>query len=264
MLYFRLFTLTTLLISILGCSTDTLVPTQPGRDHTDSVNHSPFPLHGAEVFSHDKVLFGKFVIRMKMVSKPGVVSSFFAYDNESWVGGIPWREIDIESIGKQENLLQTNLITGEASARVHSENLHIIDNIEEFHEYSLVWTPDEITWQVDGETVHQELAVHSLQVREMRDSPQSYRMNLWVAESVDWVGKFDASTLPLQQTIDWIEYYRFENGVFTLAWRDDFDYFDSNRWGKGDWGFETNIATFSPMNANIVDGHLVLSLTPAP
>lgn len=132
---------------------------------------------------------------MKMVSSPGVISSFFTYDNESWAGGIPWREIDIESVGKRADLLQTNLITGEANHRIHSEQLHTVDEIDEFHEHTLIWTPDEITWQVDGVTIHQELASQSLQVQDMRDTPQSYRMNLWVADSIDWAGRFNIDNL---------------------------------------------------------------------
>ncbi len=110
-------------------------------------------------------------------------------------------------------------------------------------------------------TIHQELASQSLQVQNMRDTPQSYRMNLWVADSIDWAGRFNIDNLPLEQTIDWIEYYAYDNGEFTLEWRDDFTYFDSNRWGKGDWSFTENLATFRPENAVIVDDALVLRLT---
>ncbi|MGF1771386.1 family 16 glycosylhydrolase [Vibrio wakamikoensis] len=248
-------------ILITACSSESKTPPQVNEGTSPSFNTADQPLYGAEVFSHDKVLFGKFVIRMKMVSSPGVISSFFTYDNESWAGGIPWREIDIESVGKRKDLLQTNLITGEASHRIHSEQLHTVDDIDEFHEHTLIWTPDEITWQVDGVTIHQELASQSLQVQDMRDTPQSYRMNLWVADSIDWAGRFNIDNLPLEQTIDWIKYYAYDNGEFTLEWRDDFTYFDSNRWGKGDWSFAENLANFRPDNAVIVDDALVLRLT---
>ena len=78
---------------------------------TGSLNRSDKALFGAEVFSLDKVLYGKFVTRMKLVSAPGVVSSFFTYDDESWQGeGRPWREIDFEVIGKYPEQLQTNMM----------------------------------------------------------------------------------------------------------------------------------------------------------
>ncbi|BCN25552.1 family 16 glycosylhydrolase [Vibrio alfacsensis] len=250
---------------VIGCHTTTGSIThalnQDTLAHTGKVNTTDVPLYGAEVYSHDKVTFGKFVMRMKMVSTPGVVSSFFTYDNRSWQGGIPWREIDIEVIGKSPDQLQTNLITGELNRRIHSENMHTVANIDQFHEYTLIWTPDHITWQVDGEVLHSISASESQQVIDMRDSPQSYRMNLWISEAAEWVGRFDPKDLPLHQYVDWMEYHRYEDGQFKLAWRDDFTTFDSQRWGKGDWGFDSNLVTFTPKNVAIKNDMLVLSLT---
>ncbi len=228
---------------------------------TGKLNRSDVPLYGAEVYSNHKVKFGKFVMRMKMVSNPGVVSSFFTYDNESWQGGIPWREIDIEVIGKNPNQFQTNLITGDLAKREHSENMHQLDNVDQFHEYTLSWTPDEISWSVDGRVVHAETSETSQQVIDMRDAAQSYRMNVWVSEAAEWVGPFDKQDLPLYQYVDWIEYYSYENGEFKLAWRDDFKFFDEKRWGKGDWGFDSNLVTFAKDNVAIKDEMLVLGLT---
>lgn len=228
---------------------------------TGKLNTSDVPLFGAEVYSHDKVKFGKFVMRMKMVSNPGVVSSFFTYDNESWKGDIPWREIDIEVIGKNPNQFQTNLITGKLTKRVHSENVHKLENPDQFHEFTLTWTPDEISWSVDGHVVHVETAATSRQVIDMRDAAQSYRMNVWISEAAEWVGTFNIQDLPLYQYIDWIEYYSYDDGQFNLKWRDDFTFFDEQRWGKGDWGFDGNLVTFAKDNVVIKDEMLVLGLT---
>ncbi|MGR5541868.1 family 16 glycosylhydrolase, partial [Vibrio campbellii] len=121
----------------------------------------------------------------------------------------------------------TNLITGTAANRIHSETIHAVDELNEFQEYTLIWTPDEITWLVNGETVHQELASNSQQVLDMRDSPQSYRMNIWVSEAAEWVGQFSQQDLPLYQRVDWMEYYSYQDGEFIKQWRDDFEHFDA-------------------------------------
>jgi len=236
---------------------------QDTKAEVSGKNHASKPLYGAELYSLDKVQFGKFVLRLKMVSEPGVVSSFFTYDNESWQGeGRPWREIDFETIGSKPNILQTNLITGVAEQRIHSEKTHTIDNVEEYQTYTLLWTPDTIVWQVNGKTVREDKRSASEQTRDMADTPQTYRSNIWVSEVIDWVGEFDESHLPLYQVIDWIEYHQLqENGDYTLAWRDDFDHFDDKRWGKGNWGFESNLVTFEPQNLAVVDGELVFALT---
>lgn len=263
----KIITLSALIMAgaaLTGCST-TDGSTEVNQDtlvQTGKLNTSKLPLYGAEVHSLDKVKFGKFVMRMKMVSNPGVVSSFFTYDNESWQGGgIPWREIDIEVIGKNPNEFQTNLITGDSSKRIHSENMHDLPNVDQYHEYTLIWTPDEITWEVNGKVVHTEKAESSQQVVDMRSAPQSYRMNLWISEAAEWVGPFNRKDLPLYQHVDWMEYYSYENGEFNLAWRDDFNSFDQKRWGKGDWSFDGNLVTFDPKNVAIKDGALVLGLT---
>lgn len=226
-------------------------------------NTSPNPITGAELYSHDTVHFGKFVVKMKMLSNPGTVSSFFTYDNQSWQGeGRPWREIDIEAIGKTPDQLQTNLITGTLDKRIHSENIHKVENLNDFHTYILEWTPDYISWEVDNKVIHKETAENSQQVIDMRDTPQTYRMNVWVSEAIGWVGKFEPQSLPAYQAVDWIEYYSYEeDGSYKLQWRDDFDQFDNKRWGKGDWGFPGNLATFSPDNVQIQDGKLLLMLT---
>jgi len=236
---------------------------QDTRAQVSGKNSASASLYGAELYSTDRVLFGKFVIRMKMVSEPGVVSSFFTYDNESWAGeGRPWREVDFETIGSQPNILQTNLITGTSDKRVHSEKTALIADIESYKTYTLEWKPASIVWKVDGEVVRSELATESQQTKEMADTPQTYRSNIWISEVIDWVGQFDETHLPRYQVIDWIEYHEYKaDDTFTLAWRDDFNKFDSKRWGKGNWSFDTNIVTFSPDNLKVIEGELVLALT---
>ncbi|MCF7361833.1 endo-beta-1,3-1,4 glucanase [Vibrio diazotrophicus] len=236
-------------------------------DAKTSVNTPARSVFGAEVygFDSDKVLYGKFIIRMKMVSKPGVISSFFLYDNDSWAGGIPWREIDIESIGKSKDFLQTNIITGTSDSQIQSENTFKINDIESFHEYTLIWTPNEVTWLVDGVQIHQELAANSQQVRDLINTPQTYRMNIWVSKSVAWAGEFNLNSLPLQQEVDWIEYHQYDQSTqnFALSWRDDFDsnFLDTNRWGTANWTFEQNASTFRTSNVSVEDGKLILRLT---
>lgn len=236
---------------------------QDTRAKVSSKNSSTAPLYGAELYSLERVQFGKFVIRMKMVSEPGVISSFFTYDNESWQGeGRPWREIDFETIGSHPDTLQTNLITGVVEKRIHSEQTTEVPQIDTFQTYTIEWTPEAITFGVNGKVVRTDLAADSQQARDMADTPQTYRSNIWVSEVIDWVGRFDEKQLPKYQVIDWIEYYEYKaDKTFALQWRDDFNSFDAKRWGKGDWGFETNLVTFSPENIQVIDGELVLGLT---
>ena len=75
------------------------------------------------------------------------------------------------------------------------------------------------------------------------------------------MGAFDDKALPAYQFVNWIKYYRDDNGQFVLDWTDDFDSFDSSRWSKGNWTFDGNLVDFSPDNAVVKDGTLVLAIT---
>ncbi|WP_437676914.1 family 16 glycosylhydrolase [Sorangium sp. So ce131] len=214
---------------------------------------------GAEVYSAQSQLHGRIEMRMRMARGSGILSTFFTYKNGSEMSGAFWEEIDIEVFGKDNaRSWQSNIITGmgtrETSEEVHTADVSLADG---YHTYALEWTPDYVTWSVDGREIRRSTGN---QVASLRN-PQSLRFNMWSSESAEWVGPFDDSVLPQHQFINWIKYYSYSNGNFELAWQDDFDSFDTARWSKGDWTFDTNRVDFDPQNVTVKDGTLVLSLT---
>lgn len=226
-------------------------------------------LTGVELFSKQTVRYGRWEIRMKAAATPGTVSSFFTYYNDSYLGlPKPWREIDIEILGNKPTQFQSNLITGNAASKVTSEDYHTngTDLSNSYHVYTLDWTPDSIVWRLDGKTVRKTDATDQ-QVVDLRDSMQTYRMNLWASNSPGWVGKLDTLKLPVLQIIRWMRYSSYtpgkgDNGSdFSLAWVDTFKNINNTRWALGDWTFDGNYATFSSVNAKVIDGHLVMMLS---
>ncbi|HNY31250.1 MAG TPA: family 16 glycosylhydrolase [Fibrobacteria bacterium] len=223
---------------------------------------------GAELYSRSTVKFGRWEVRMKVAATPGSVSSFFTYNNNSYIGSPhPWREIDIEVLGKNTGSFQSNLITGNASNKVTSESLHGLPGLADgFHTFVLDWTPDSIVWRLDGK-VRRKTGSDDQQVVDLRDSAQSWRMNLWASSSVDWVGALDLNKLPVAQVVNWMRYSRYTPGAgpdksnFTFEWLDDFDRLDKTRWSLGDWTFDGNLAQLDPANAITKDGYLALLLT---
>jgi hypothetical protein len=197
----------------------------------------------------------------------GTVSSFFTYYNNSHEGGTePWREIDIEVLGKNPKGMQSNLITGTAKVRTTSDSFHVAEDLSRsFHTYTLEWTPDSVVWKLDGKRIRKNGA--DSQVVDLRSKPQSYRMNLWASAWPDWSGPFDVKSLPACQMINWIKFSKYTPGKgpkgsnWTESWVDDFDTFDDVRWGKGTWGFDGNFAQFTPANLDLRDGMAVLALT---
>lgn len=226
-------------------------------------------LTGVELYSKQTVRYGRWEIRMKAAATPGTVSSFFTYYNDSYLGlPKPWREIDIEVLGNKPSQFQSNLITGDAASKNTSEDYHTIgaDLSTTYHVYTLDWTPDSIVWRLDGKTMRK-TAAPDQQVVDLRDSMQTYRMNLWASNSPGWVGKLDTLKLPVLQIVRWMRYSSYtpgqgDNGSdFSLAWADTFKTINSSRWALGNWTFDGNYATFSSVNAKVIDGHLVMMLS---
>ncbi|MBN2574728.1 MAG: family 16 glycosylhydrolase [Deltaproteobacteria bacterium] len=213
---------------------------------------------GAEVYSSITVLYGRMEMRMRMIRGSGLLSTFFTYKNGSELSGAQWGELDVEALGKNDaKAWQSNLITG--NPRVTSEEVYTSPTslADDYHTYQIEWTPEYVSWSFDGTEVRR---TQGGQASELRD-PHSLRFNVWSSEGTGWAGELDESALPAYQFVNWIRYYRYENGEFLLDWTDDFDSFDESRWSKGTWTFDGNRVDFDPANAVVEVGTLILAIT---
>jgi hypothetical protein len=222
-----------------------------------------------EIYSKSSVHFGRWEIRMKAAATPGSISSFFTYYPNSYLDSpYPWREIDIEVLGKNGKVFQSNLITGTAGSKTTSEKIHTFtsDLSQTFHTYTLDWTPDSVVWRLDGVSVRKTTSSDQ-QVMDLRDSSHTYRMNLWASDAPSWVGALDTSKLPVLQVVHWMRYSAYTPGAgpggsnFTFSWADSFRTINTARWAFGDYTFGGNYATFTGDNAKVQDGHLVMMLS---
>ena len=224
--------------------------------------------NGAELYSKSTVKYGRFDVRMRMVSGDGIISSFFLYYDSSYMGNPePWQEIDIEVVGKFSNGYQSNVITGTLEAKTSSEKFHNSDNLSQsYHTYTIEWTPDYIAWLFDGVEIRRTTGA---QVTACQPKEMSYRFNLWISSAASWAGQFNASVLPVYQFINWVRYSKYTPGSgtngadFTPEWQDDFDTLSSSRWAKGDWTFDGSLVDFSPDNIVASDGYCIICLTKA-
>ncbi|MCQ2209973.1 MAG: family 16 glycosylhydrolase [Paludibacteraceae bacterium] len=224
-----------------------------------------YKYYGAELYTRESFMYGRFEAKMKMAYAPGCVNSMFLYYNDSYRGGdIVWNEIDIEVIGKYKSAFQSNIITGKAEAKVTSEKMYALANPidSEYHVYRIDWTPNYVAWYLD------DLLVRKTQVTNDNKAQvsalvkkQSLRFNLWASNSQSWVLKLNPNKLPIEQRIDYVKVYDYdtETNTFTEKWTDEFDSFNSSRWLKGNWGME--LVTESPSNIVIENGEIVLKLT---
>ena len=230
---------------------------------------------GAELYSKETWMYGKFEARMQMAAGSGTVSSMFLYHNDSYLGAPePWVEIDIEILGKNPNSFQSNIITGYGpgeNTKIKSEKHHSINpaSNESFHTYGIEWTPDYVAWTLDGQVVRKTIKGQgdNNQVQDLGKKPQGLRFNLWSHEDAGWVGAWNDNILPVYQFINWVKVYEYKPGEgdngsdFKLQWTDDFKTFDTSRWSLGDWTFGGNRVDISPNNVYTKDGMAIIALT---
>ena len=227
-------------------SVPTLTALDPAKSYT---------FYGAELTGLDLFKYGRFEARMKMASISGSVSSMFLNYDNSWMKEYePWNEIDIEILGKDPSKWQSNIITreGEPSIKKNtsSEVIHpfAFDATKEFHLYAIIWTPEYVAWEIDSVEVRRDTLGMSRgthadadQVKFLTEK-ESLRFNLWASKTPSWTGKFTGIGLPIEQQIDYVRVYTYDEATkgFTLKWQDDFDGedIDPQRWTVGDWEME--------------------------
>lgn len=236
---------------------------------------SKVQLYGCELTGLEQFKYGRFEARMKMAAVSGSVSSMFLnYDNSYIKKQEPWNEIDIEILGKSATSWQSNLITrepdtdGKVHQNISSEKIHDLafDATADFHLYGIVWTPEYIAWEIDSvevrrDVVGQETNLAHDQVAFMTET-QTLRFNLWVSNSPGWTGKFTGEGLPVEQQIDYVRVYSYDEATkgFTFSWQDDFEgnTLDGNRWSRGNWEMEK--VMYRPQNVKVRDGHVSIIL----
>lgn len=146
--------------------------------------------------------YGYYSVKMKAISRPGIVSSFFVYTGPS--DGNPWHEIDIEFLGKDTTKVQFNYFTNGIGGHEYLYSLGF-DASEELHEYGFLWEEHKITWLVDGASVYQATT-------EIPYCQAKMMVNAWPGKSegnqqvTDWSGKFDQKFPVPDATYAWIGY----------------------------------------------------------
>lgn len=220
---------------------------------------------GAELRARQPSKYGRFECRMKGAKGDGVVSSFFTYH------AIPdgplqrphWNEIDIELIGKNTDTLNLNIFIPGALQDATEEKVPI-NFLEEFHVYSFEWTPDYISWFLDGKLIR----TAKPHFAKALTHPQTIMMNIWPATWKEW-GTFSPSSLPTYAIYDYVKYYEYlpatpeKPSSFYLSWTDNFNRFEPSLWKKtlsNTWG--SNLCSFNPDNIVYKDGFMILCLTP--
>lgn len=217
---------------------------------------------GAELRTKEAYLYGRFEVRYKASAGNGLVSTFFTYHELQSTS--EWNEIDIEIHGRYMDDVQLTTITPNQIPHLRHQFVNFNPHLD-FHTYAFEWTPDYVAWFIDDIEVYRQTEEHIKTLTR----PQKIMMNIWNPIHENWVGKWDERILPRFAYYDFVSYSSYTPGSgntgtdnnFTIEWKDEFDFWNQNRWEKATHTFSGNNCDFVPENVVFKDGQMILCLT---
>lgn len=154
------------------------------------------PYAAGELQSVKKYGYGRYEARMKPARLNGAMTgSVFTYNDQ------PQDEIDIEFIGKDPTIFQTNYFTNGVGQ--HGSDIQLgFDATRSFHDYAFEWRPGSITWFVDGKAVHREDGSRG----PLPQVAGAFVVNVWPGNTVDsWLGPLQYDK-PVQAEYEWVRF----------------------------------------------------------
>ena len=215
------------------------------------------------IASHETFTYGKFVAKMKNPNKKGTVASFYTFwDGPGFYPG-GWNEIDINVVPSVENPVSLNTIYGNGHSKLEDHSYQDFNLDDDWHIYEMEWTPNYISFAIDGREVRHLDGRDHQSVRYMHRD-QSLKMNFWTPTFHSWGQDFNDVNMPWYLLVDYVEAYSYnkDSNSFDFAWRDEFDFFDNHRWKKTTGTFQSSSSMFSPSNVYTNDGNLIIKMEP--
>eukprot|EP00249_Psilotum_nudum_P010340 c22482_g1_i1 orf=397-1089(-) len=104
-------------------------------------------------------------------------------------------EIDFEFLGKDKGIVQTNYYTTGMGNR---EVIHQLgfDSSEDFHEYTICWSPSRIEWSIDGKVIR---VAEKTEGESFPSIPMFLYASVWNAGYIDegrWAGSYIGCDAP--------------------------------------------------------------------
>lgn len=136
--------------------------------------------------------YGNVKAKFKSSRGPGVVTAFILFSDVK-------DEIDYEFVGVDLETAQTNYYFQGITNYENSANISVSDTFNNFHEYEVRWTPDQIEWLIDGQvgriTKKADTWNETSQNFEYPQTPARVQLSLWpgglasnAKGTIDWAG----------------------------------------------------------------------------
>lgn len=161
---------------------------------------------GTVMSTTHEVFYGKVKAKMRIGRGAGVVTAFILFSGAK-------DEIDFEWVGKELSAVQTNYYWQGVPDYTHGGKTQMGNAYSSWHDYEIDWTPDSITWSVDGQVAREVLKKDTYNsTRKDYDFPQTpSRVQLsiwpgglasnakgtreWAGGDIQWSGHPDIDTL---------------------------------------------------------------------
>lgn len=185
---------------------------EDGKLHMVFINDSSAGYLSSAIQTREEFLYGRWEVRLKPSSEPGVLNSFYTIDwddtdNPGSTDDGTKQEIDIE--------LLTHSFgpgVGQVHYAVHADGLTSFGTnpdidlgfnpSDDFHVFGFDITPEHIQWFVDGQV----LLTYTYSEEPITiDAPYMLKLNFWT--STNWVNGPPAADVSCIYEIDWIRFY---------------------------------------------------------
>jgi beta-glucanase (GH16 family) len=160
--------------------------------------------------THTRIVkYAKITARIKAIRVPGAVTTFITMSPRG-------DEIDVEFVGKNPSNVESNVFyKGIPERNTHNGN-HAVANIGLFHDYTIDWRNDSISWAVDGKVVrvykNDEKAVSKMTPKGERwfpTEPSQVQIAVWDGLNVgSWAGgpiPWLANQTSISAEYEWID-----------------------------------------------------------
>jgi endo-1,3-1,4-beta-glycanase ExoK len=169
------------------------------------------PYLGVEMRSVKTLTYGKVSARMRFATGSGVVSGLVLFYTP--FPNCDWNEIDIEHLGKTNNVSQLNAMvyTGtpvaNCTASVTPTQQPLLADLgfnaeTDYHLYDIEWTPAGVRYLADGVL----LRTWTTNISRLK-LPQNILLTIWASSAPDWAGALTPASAPTSADIDWIKVY---------------------------------------------------------
>lgn len=159
---------------------------------------------GTVIASSTYMWYGNVKAKFKTSRGAGVVTAFILFTDVQ-------DEIDYEYVGVDLETAQTNYYFQGITNYGNSANISLSNTFTTFHEYEIDWTPDEITWKVDGQVGRVKKRSETWNATDNQwhypQTPARVQLSLWpggletnAKGTVDWAGgKIDWNSQDIQR-----------------------------------------------------------------